>query len=139
MINALWERMQEQVLQGEVPPPGVVMENTPAGALVRDGTGNVLGGVRLPSIEVPTATYISSATVKTFLPPELVFIGGLVCRLSGAVEPFDQATLDALYPSHGDYVSRVAGAAGDLKAQGLLLQSDAATIKRNAARSSIGK
>ncbi len=142
VINALWERMQEQILEGAVPPAGVVMDTLPGSPpveLARDGNGNVLGGVRLPSIEVPTATYVSEASVNPFLPPQLQFIGGLVCRLSGAVVPFDQATLDTLYRNHGKYVSAVAAAAKDLKTQGLLLQRNASAIKRAAATSAIGR
>ena len=92
----------------------------------------------MPSIAVPTATYVSEASVNPFLPPPLQFFGSLVCLLSGAVEPFDQATLDSLYPNHGAYVSQVANAVKGLKAQGLLLQQDASTVKKAAAQSSIG-
>jgi len=142
VINALWERMQEQIVDGDVPPAGVLLDTTfagPLGALVRDGDNNVTGGVRLPSMEAPTATYVSSATANPFLPPPLVGIANLVCRLSGAVEPFDAATLDAHYPDHGTYVSQVVESANDLKSQGLLLQQDAVTVKTAAAQSEIGK
>ena len=53
--------------------------------------------------------------------------------------PFDQGTLDALYPDHDTYVSGVVEAANALKAQGLLLQQDAVTVKQAAARSDIGQ
>ncbi|MCH7869323.1 MAG: hypothetical protein IH881_16640 [Myxococcales bacterium] len=150
VINALWERMQEQVLDDAVPPAGVVMDTNPDFTLARDGNGNVTGGVRLPSLEAPTAKYVSTATYDTtptgnpFLDPILnsIFQGGLgtlVCRLSGAVEPFDQATLDGLYPEHSDYVEKVVGAVVSLKAQGLLLQQNASTTKKAASKSEIGK
>jgi hypothetical protein len=138
VFNALWERMQEQVEEGAVPPSGVLMDDD-NGALQRDAQGNVLGGVRLPSMEAPTATYVSSASANPFLPPFLVPFANLACRLSGAVFPFDDATLDSLYPNHGSYVSQVAGSANDLKAQGLLLQQDAVTVKQNAAQSELGQ
>jgi hypothetical protein len=109
------------------------------GTLQRDALGNVLGGVRLPSMEAPTATYVSPATANPFLPDFLKGFANLACRLSGAVLPFDNETLDSLYPDHESYVSQVAGSANDLKAQGLLLQQDAVTVKQNAAQSEIGK
>jgi hypothetical protein len=137
VLNALWERMQEQILDGEAPPTGVVLD-TSGGALVRDVLGNVTGGVRLPSMEAPTAKYVSQASANPLLPPVLSGFAGLACRLSGAVVPFDGATLDGLYPNHEDYVSQVAGSAGALKAQGLLLQQDVQTIKKAAATSEIG-
>lgn len=138
VFNALWERMQEQVEKGAVPPAGVLMDDE-NGVLQRDAQDNVLGGVRLPSMEAPTATYLSSATANPFLPPLLAGFANLACRLSGAVLPFDNATLDSLYRNHGSYVSQVARSVRDLKAQGLLLQQDAVTVKRNAAQSEIGK
>lgn len=174
VINALWERMQEQVMdddddddhnryyddddddeeedddRDDGPPAGLVMDTNPDFTLTRDGNGNVTGGVRLPSIEVPTAIYVSTASYDTtptgnvFLDPILngIFQGGLgslVCRLSGAVEPFDQATLDELYPNHRKYVKKVRKATKALANQGLLLQRDARTIKRAAKASSIGQ
>jgi hypothetical protein len=138
VLNALWERMQEQILDGEVPPAGVLLD-TFAGGLVRDAHDNVTGGVRLPSMEAPTATYVSSATADPDLPPLLGGFAGLACGLSGAVEPFDAATLDALYPDHGTYVSRVVESANDLKSQGLLLQQNAVMVKTAAAESEIGE
>jgi hypothetical protein len=136
-INALWERMQEQVAKGAVPPAGIVMDDV-AGVLQRDANGNVLGGVRLPSMAVPLARYGSTNTADPGLPPVLSFIGGLACRLSGSVFPFDAATLDALYPTHGGYVNEVSEATDALKAQGLMLQSDAARVKKAAAKAEVG-
>jgi hypothetical protein len=137
VLNALWERMQEQVETGAVPPAGVLMDDA-AGILQRDALGNVLGGVRLPSMEAATAVYVSSATANPFLPPFLAGIANLACRLSGAVFSFDEATLASLYPNHGSYVSQVTESVIQLKAQGLLLQQDAVTVKPKAAHSEIG-
>ena len=130
--------MQEQALHGHAPPAGVVMD-TAAGALVRDTLGNVTGGVRLPSMEAPIATYVSTASVNPFLPPALQGIGTLACRLSGAVVPFDDATIDALYPERGEYIGAVIESALDLKAKGLLLQRDALTLIIKALRSDVAK
>ncbi len=106
VITALWKRMQEQIEQGSVPPAGILMEDID-GVLVRDALGNVQGGVRLPSMEALVATYLSTNLADPDLPPNLVGIGNLACRLSGAVSPFDQTTLDDLYPNHGVYVKQV--------------------------------
>lgn len=138
VLNALWQRMAEQVETGASPPDGVLLD-VAGGQLVRDANGNVTGGVRLPSMEAPLATYVSSATPSPFLPPPLAPFGNLACRLSGAVLPFDAAKLEALYPQPGDYVSDVAIAVQALKAQGLLLQSDASTIKKAASQAQIGQ
>ena len=83
----------------------------------------------MPSMGVPTATYTPGNVADPSLPPILVFIGNLACRLSGSVTPFDELTLNMLYPEDGVYVSQVNHAVKSLKSQGLLLQSDAVKIK----------
>jgi hypothetical protein len=138
VLNALWERMQEQIASGSPPPAGVLMDQT-GGVLDRDALGNVTGGVRLPSMEAPVATYVSSNQADPALPPLLQQIGNLACFLGGSVLRFDDATLDELYRNQGAYVSQVAAAVNALKAQGLLLQSDASTVKRAAPKAGIGK
>jgi hypothetical protein len=124
VFNALWERMQEQSVNGTPPPAGVLMDVDQL-----DEFGNGVAGVRLPSMDVPTATYTSGNVADPSLPPFLRFIGNLACRLSGSVTPFDELTLNMLYPNHGKYVNQISHAVKSLKSQGLLLQSDAVKIK----------
>lgn len=138
VLDALWEALEEQVERGTPPPPSLWMDET-AGVLDRDPFGNALGGVRLPSMEAPLATYVPMNVADPSLPPFLVFIGNLACFLGGSVLPFDAATLDDLYPSHGRYVNRVSRAANALVQQRLMRESDAAAVKRAAARSDVGK
>ena len=138
VIDALWQRMLEQSHRGKTPPAGQLMDEE-GGVLVRDSLGNVTGGVRLPSMEAPLATYVSSNTADPSLPPQLFGIGNLACRLSGSVLAFDEATLDGLYPNHGSYVRQVRRAARDLRKQGLLLRSDSKDVIRAAVKSEIGK
>ena len=130
VFNALWERMMEQSVQGTSPPAGVLMDvDEETGVVQKDAFGNGLGGVRLPSMDLPTATYTSGNVADPALPPLLQFIGNLACRLSGSVTPFDELTLNMLYPEDGVYESQVNHAVKSLKSQGLLLQSDAVKIK----------
>ena len=134
VMNALWERMYEQSVNGFVPPAGQLMDvDSSTGTILRDAYGNGLGGVRLPSLEMPTATYISGNQADPDLPLFLQEFSNLACLLSGSVFPFDQATLDGLYRNDGQYTSGVAAAVKALKSQGLLLQRDAITIKQAAA------
>jgi hypothetical protein len=135
--NAMWDNMVQQVVLGRVPPPGVVID-TVAGVIQRDGFGNALGGIRPPSMEVPTARYIPTNRADPSLPGFLRAIGNLACFLGGSVLPFDQATIDELYPNHGSYVSQVTQAANALEAGDLMLPMDASTIRVSAAESSIG-
>jgi len=132
VINALWERMHEQVTDGSEPPAGILMELADFNQVLRDDLGNGVGGVRLPSLEVPTAIYTSGNQADPNIPPFLQQIGNLACFLAGSVAPLDVATLNMLYPNRGAYRSQVSLAVKALKSQGLLLQSDAVRVKRRA-------
>ena len=102
------------------------------GLVQRDALGNGLGGVRLPSMEVPTNTYTSGNQADPGLPPFLQQIGNLACFLAGSVTPLDDTTLNMLYIDPGAYRSQIALAVNSLKSQGLLLQSDAIRINQRA-------
>jgi hypothetical protein len=137
VFNALWENLEDQVKNGVEPPAGLQMDVV-GGVVQRDEFGNGLGGVRLPSMDVPTATYTPGNQADPNLPPFLQFIGNLACRLASSVTPFDPETLDELYPNHGSYVNPVTHAANQLRSDGFLLDRDRATIVTTAARSRIG-
>ena len=64
-------------------------------AVGRDEYGNALGGSRLAAHEVPTAKN-SGMNPGTYR----------FCRLYGSHEPFDEDTLNQLYPSHEAYVKK---------------------------------
>jgi hypothetical protein len=87
----------------------------------RDERGNVLGGIRTAEIAVPVAKESAE-----------------LCGLGGTHVPFDTATLNALYPSHADYVSKVTRAARNLVLAGFLLPADAAQTIDKAKRSIYG-
>jgi hypothetical protein len=97
------------------------------GKPVLDRFGNVVGGLRSPYLDVPTSTWHASQT------------GGSFCFIAGYEAPFSRAQLDALYPSHGAYVARVAWDAYRLAAQRYLTWPDARRIIREAARSAVGR
>jgi hypothetical protein len=139
VFNALWQNMEDQVQRGIAPPPGVQMEVDPGTQeVLRDEFGNGLGGIRLPSLEVPVATYLPGNVVDPNLPSFLQAIGGLACFTGSSVLPFDADELADLYRNHGSYVRAVAGSANDLVRQGFLLPKDASTLKTNASQSDIG-
>lgn len=66
---------------------------TQSSALVRDGDGNAVGGLRLPVITVPVATY-----------------NGTTCVLFGTTTSFTKERLRQLYPTHDDYVTQMEAA-----------------------------
>jgi Alpha/beta hydrolase domain len=57
----------------------------------------------------------------------------------GSYVPFDDATLDALYPDHQTYVSHVIAATRKNQADGFIDGADAAETIREAAQSDVGR
>jgi hypothetical protein len=140
--------LRNWIATGTQPPHGNPISTTPIFNIVeRDQYGNALGGIRLPDIQVPTETYsavnFSLPTQESLTPSQLqstlesIFTtletGEItnttlrnegLCLLEGYYSPFSTATLQALYPTHADYVAKyMATAASDL-ADGFLTQSD---------------
>jgi hypothetical protein len=90
-------------------------------ALRRDEHGNALGGVRLPALEVPVATYRGE------------FNDGA----SGSTSALNRETLAALYPSHNDYVAKMRTATDAAVAHGSMLPADADEWMRRVAASPV--
>lgn len=90
--------------------------------LRRDAHGNALGGVRLPALDVPVATYRGE------------FIDGA----GGSTRTFEAATLAALYPTHDNYVTRMRAATDAVVAGGFMLPADAEEWMSRVAASPIG-
>jgi hypothetical protein len=129
LYNAMWENMELQVRDGTPPPSGVLIETEvdPNGLLVtkRDAFGNAQGGIRLPQMDVPIASYSPNNEADPNLPAFLQYVGNLACRLSGSVEPFDAGTLDGLYPKMEDYLVPIEASSQALIDARFLLPEDA--------------
>lgn len=92
----------------------------------RDARGNALGGIRLSEFEVATALQSRDNAGNSF------------CFLYGRYEPFSDALINQLYPTHAAYVNAVkAKNAENLKA-GYIQAADAARSNRRAETSYIG-
>ena len=108
-----------------LPPPHAEPIHVANGAAVLDAFGNVTGGLRSPFVDVPTSTWTGSTP------------GGSFCFIAGHEIPLGQATLDALYPSHGAYVRAVARDVSRLVARRLLTLHDGLELIRDAVRSDV--
>jgi len=112
---------------GVEPPPGVLLTLDDDGNVVRDADGNAVGGIRLPTIDVPLGRF------------EPGNIGILPCPVAGAYYAFDEDTIDARFRSHGAYVSAVAHSAESALSAGHVTESDAERYIVQAARSDVGR
>lgn len=126
-LNAALKAVDRWLRTGERAPHAPRIERpgpVPASAnakLRRDGDGNAIGGLRLPIIDVPVATY-----------------NGEACISSGTMTPFSPVRLAALYPTHETYVRKLLEATDGAVAKRFLVCQDAETIMRKASASTIG-
>jgi hypothetical protein len=103
-----------------------------------DGDGHALAAIRLPAVEVPTATYLGWNLRKSG------FGGGAICGLTGSTIPLARTqaereasgdrrpSLEERYPTKAAYVAAVRSAAERLVADRLLLPADAERMVREA-------
>jgi hypothetical protein len=114
VYSAAFDWMNRWVRKGERPPKGTPFTGTD------DEYGNELGGVRLPEIDVPTATYSTSNQAAPGTNPILA----MACTLGGSEAPFTPDRLLQVYPTHADYVQKYIQAADKALADGFLLKAD---------------
>jgi hypothetical protein len=115
VYNAVWDWMHRWVRKGEKPPEAPLLQTGQT-----DEYGNIKGGVRLPEIDVPTATY--STTNSAANATDIVSM--MACGMMGATTPFTEEKLLQLYPTHDDYVKKYTAAAEKAVAAGYLLKAD---------------
>ena len=131
VMNAAFEHLVIWV-NDDIAPPGAdplqVARMMPQLEFARDEYGNVLGGIRLAEHVVATAKNTGMNNG-----------GSRFCGLYGSHQPFDQATLDGLYRSHGDYVNAVKAVVEQNLADGYILPFAAERTIREAEASSVGR
>jgi hypothetical protein len=112
VYQAAMYRVHDWITGGKAPPQQKPMEiaGNPL-AIVRDTYGNAVGGVRLPELEAPVASY-----------------RGMDGRgsIGGQTIPFTAEQIRKLYPTHEDYVSKVTTAAKAAEEAGVILPQRAA-------------
>jgi Alpha/beta hydrolase domain len=127
VIEAAYLHLARWVDGGAPPPHAPYLEFTASGTKARNELGLALGGIQLSQVAVPTALNTGSNS------------GELFCFLFGTHVPFSDAQLDALYRSHGRYVSSVVRTDWANLMAGFLLPADARENHREATHSDVGK
>ncbi|MEX0964863.1 MAG: alpha/beta hydrolase domain-containing protein [Pseudohongiellaceae bacterium] len=131
VMNAAFEHLVVWIRDDIAPPTADPLQLTrmmPEVEFARDEYGNVLGGIRLAEHAVATArnTGLNSGSNR-------------FCFLYGSHEPFDEATLNKLYPSHNSYVQAVARVVQENLAAGYILPLAAQQTIRAAQSSDIAR
>jgi hypothetical protein len=121
-------------------PPRLVGMPYPVFVPKADADGNDIGGVRLPEVAVPVATYTGWALRAEGLDgcdaagQKIAFAKTRAERLA-AGDP--RPSLEERYPDHGAYVSAVTRAAQALRAERFLLDEDVAAVTAAAQAASV--
>ncbi len=129
VLKAIYGHLVRWIVKGTPPPtaPPIELTSVSPPVAARNEFGNALGGIQLSQLAVPLATNTGVNSGPGF------------CFLYGSYTPFDQATINSLYPNHGKYVSEVAHANNYNLGQGYILEFDATDNKEEAAQANIGK
>ena len=116
VLNGAFANLDAWVRKGTAPPHAerVVLKD---GKVALDEYGNGLGGVRSPYVDVPTATYFTTAP------------GPGTCRELGYDVKFDWARLDAMYGSYKKYASKVAQSIDRMAKDRYITESDAKRMR----------
>jgi hypothetical protein len=104
------QRLDRWVATGKAPPNGPRFEFADGQRAV-DQYGNTRGGIRLPPIDVPVASYRSTD-----------------CQLGGTTVPFTDVQIQTLYGSHAAYYAQMAEKTDAAVAGGWLLPEDAVDL-----------
>jgi hypothetical protein len=109
------------VTKGTLPPHGPRLEQTAAGEMIRDGHGNVKGGIRSPWVDVPTAHIIASPPIAAGEPHARA--------QQGIQENFPQARLVQLYGTRENYLQKFNSSTDRLVSERWITTADGVKLK----------
>jgi hypothetical protein len=99
------------------PPPSGDKLIVQSGKYVPDERGNSTGGIRLPEVVAPYATYAGLGNTPSW------------CSLFGSTTNLDASIVTQLYPDQGAYVKAYSAALDQLVAKGFAIERDATDVK----------
>ena len=125
VLGAVYDKVGAWAHDGP-PPPKAPLIQRDANGPVRDAHGNALGGIRLAEFDPAVALNSRDNSGSQF------------CNLYGRYEPFSDAVIAQLYPTHAAYVAAAkASNAANLKA-GFIVAADAKVSDERAEQSIFG-
>ena len=119
VYNSAIRHLHRCITDGVEPPKMPLVEvkpGTPRPEVVRDQHGNALGAIRLPDLEVPTASHSGFGTQRP---------GSRFGFLYGTATDFDGDQLAALYPNRESYLDAWNAALARAVDEGMILPEDA--------------
>ncbi len=129
-VNGVVAQIEQWLFKGTLPSKAARLSVDDDGQVARDASGNAIGGLRLPVIELPYATYSARST------PRRSDDAGNVwrCSLTGHLRRFDSAEMKQRYGSRTEYLRRFNAAVDQAVADRVLVAADAAALKASQAR-----
>lgn len=121
LARGAYHNLQLWVRQGTRPPQAQPIALEPSLAIRRDEAGNAIGGLRMPYIDVPTASHTGYLTA-----------GGGMGGVMGAFKPFQAEELTHLYPTPADYLTKFDAATDRLVAGRWISPEDGEAMKKAA-------
>ncbi len=117
VLQAAFHHLVAWVADGTLPPtsPRIELSSTEPPVIARDDTGNALGGIRTPLVDVPVAALSGDPAAEA---------GQGFCFLFGSTTPFPKATLAGLYPTRDAYSKAFAVARDRVVKEGFVLGDD---------------
>ena len=134
-MNGAFANLEAWVRSGTAPAktPWIKVKNVPGVPVPvpeLDQYANAIGGVPVPYVQVPIATYYARSNSKD---PR----GALFCSLMGYKVPLKKDVLMQLYPTHEDYVKKVKESVEALVKERLILPEDGLKIIKEAEQAAV--
>ena len=126
VYNAAIRHLHNWIKDGVAPPKMPRIKVNPDSQIpdvVRDAHGNAVGGIRLPDLEVPSATHSGFGIRQE---------GTRFGFLYGTAKDFDKAKLSSLYPDAETYLTAWGAALTRSMDEGMVLAEDAAVMRDQA-------
>ena len=128
-FNAIWQQFDDLLVRQMPMTREPRIQTDAAGEVQRDALGNALGGLRLPQVDVPLASYRGRST-----PRNTDARAQGVCALTGAMQPLGAGALKSQYRTRAEFIRRFGAAVDEAATARRLTPEDAAAIKAAAAR-----
>jgi hypothetical protein len=120
ILNSAYEHLNRWINDGTAAPVAPQFERNSDGTLKRDADGELLGGIRLPQLTVPTGRNSGFNS------------GPGTCMLAGFHHDYSPAELKARYHDHSGYVREVETATQEVLKAGFIMPYDAEQIRQSA-------
>jgi quercetin dioxygenase-like cupin family protein len=125
VLNSAYEHLNRWINDGTAAPAAPPFERNSDGSIKRDADGELLGGIRLPQVAVPTGQNSGFNS------------GPGTCMLAGFHHDYIPAELKARYHDHAGYVREVNKATQEVLKASFILPYDAEQIRQSANASDV--